>query len=219
MILYHGSKNVVGKPVFGYGKVHNDYGQGFYCTEDATLADEWACQDESGGFTNRYELDTAHLRVLHLEEKDMISWIALLVSNRIVRYGSPIEKKGAEYIVRSFAPDITGYDLIEGYRADDSYFTYTRAFLANTISLEQLSLAVKLGDLGRQVCLKSRRSFEAIRFLDAAVADGGICFPRRMERDRRARDGFYRLLEEDTENGIYIRDIMKKEMTADELRL
>ena len=34
MKLYHGSENIIEKPVYGYGKKYNDYGVGFYCTED-----------------------------------------------------------------------------------------------------------------------------------------------------------------------------------------
>ena len=36
--IYHGSVNLVEKPVFGLGKTHNDYGRGFYCTEHVELA-------------------------------------------------------------------------------------------------------------------------------------------------------------------------------------
>lgn len=43
MELWHGSQKIVGVPQFGLGKVHNDYGQGFYCTESLDLAKEWAC--------------------------------------------------------------------------------------------------------------------------------------------------------------------------------
>lgn len=41
VILYHGSPDVIKKPVFGKGKVYNDYGFGFYCTEHLELAKEW----------------------------------------------------------------------------------------------------------------------------------------------------------------------------------
>lgn len=37
--IYHGSPNIV-TPVFGEGKDYNDYGQGFYCTENLELAKE-----------------------------------------------------------------------------------------------------------------------------------------------------------------------------------
>ena len=46
MIIYHGSKNIITKPEFGKGNIANDYGLGFYCTENIELAKEWACSDK-----------------------------------------------------------------------------------------------------------------------------------------------------------------------------
>lgn len=46
MLLYHGSERRIEKPQFMLGKEHNDYGRGFYCTQDLELAKEWACKDE-----------------------------------------------------------------------------------------------------------------------------------------------------------------------------
>ena len=41
MILYHGSKDIIEKPIYGQGKKYNDYGLGFYCTDNIELAKEW----------------------------------------------------------------------------------------------------------------------------------------------------------------------------------
>ena len=41
IIIYHGSQQIVEKPRFGIGKKYNDYGQGFYCTENIELAKEF----------------------------------------------------------------------------------------------------------------------------------------------------------------------------------
>lgn len=30
MKIYHGSENIIKKPVYGAGKLYNDYGRGFY---------------------------------------------------------------------------------------------------------------------------------------------------------------------------------------------
>ena len=56
-VLYHGSNKKIEKPIFGKGKVYNDYGQGFYCTEHIELAKEWSCNEGVDGFSNEYELD------------------------------------------------------------------------------------------------------------------------------------------------------------------
>ena len=37
-IIYHGSDHIIEKPKFGYGKTYNDYGVGFYCTENPNMA-------------------------------------------------------------------------------------------------------------------------------------------------------------------------------------
>ncbi len=219
MTIYHGSKVIVEKPLFGYGRTDNDYGQGFYCTEDIELAKEWSCQDPEGGFVNSYELDPERLRVYEIDSNNIISWIAILLSNRMVRYSSPIEKRMAEYIAGNFAPDISGYDVIRGFRADDSYFSIARSFLSNTVSLEQLRSSLELGQLGMQVCLKSRKSFDTIKFCGSEPVDGNKYYRQRISRDNRARDDFYKMLEHGENGGIYVRDIIEKEMTEDELRI
>ena len=48
--IYHGSQQIVEVPKFGAGKSYNDYGQGFYCTENIELAKEWACPVKNDGY-------------------------------------------------------------------------------------------------------------------------------------------------------------------------
>lgn len=62
LTLYHGSPEIIEKPEFGKGKLHNDYGRGFYCTESIELAKEWACTEGQDGYVNQYGLDTEGLR-------------------------------------------------------------------------------------------------------------------------------------------------------------
>ena len=49
LILYHGSSEIIEKPIFGKGKAYNDYGRGFYCTENFELARSGPAQKESMG--------------------------------------------------------------------------------------------------------------------------------------------------------------------------
>lgn len=62
--------------------------------------------------------------------------------------------------------DISPYDVIRGYRADDSYFSFARQFVNGMISLRQLQRIMFLGDLGIQYALMSERAFSAIRSHD-----------------------------------------------------
>ena len=64
--LYHGSQIILEKPEYGKGARNNDYGRGFYCTEEIELAREWACAKQTNGYVNQYKLDLEGLRVLNL---------------------------------------------------------------------------------------------------------------------------------------------------------
>ena len=66
IVIYHGSQQIVEVPQFGVGKKYNDYGQGFYCTENSELAKEWACPIKNDGYSNKYHLSPAGLNVMHL---------------------------------------------------------------------------------------------------------------------------------------------------------
>ena len=220
--IYHGSVKIIEQPQYGAGRKDNDYGLGFYCTEDMELAKEWAASDERGGFVNCYEVEEDGMCFLDLQqipeesgsysaqERMILQWMALLVDNRAIRLGSPVERRGKEYLVSRFLPDISKYDCLIGYRADDSYFSYARAFLSNTLTIGQLSAAMRLGNLGHQYVIRSPRMFDRIRFLEAVPVDGGVYFPKRMQRDQSARKEFRRMLEEEAGEGRYLSDLMRE---------
>ena len=201
--IYHGSTNIV-TPVFGEGKTYNDYGQGFYCTENLEMAKEWACSQDSDGYANQYILNLEGLTILHLNEPqyNILNWLAILLENRrfSVAEGLPYEAK--HYILDNFLPEYKSYDIIKGYRADDSYFSFARAFVSNEISLGQLSRAMKLGKLGEQFVLKSREAFEAIQFVSYVASDNTIYYARRKARDDAARAAFFAELERDDMDGM-----------------
>lgn len=221
LVLYHGSPVIIEKPAFGKGKAYNDYGRGFYCTEHIELAKEWACTEGTDGYANKYELDTAGLSVLNLSSDDytILNWLAILMLHRKGRLSAPIAKQGREYLIQNFLPDFQNFDAIIGYRADDSYFSFARAFVTNTISLKQLGNAMRLGKLREQFVLKSPKAFEAIRFIDYTVADNTVYYAKRKARDDEARAAYMKELETDDINGIFMRDIIREEIKADDPRL
>ena len=167
LIVYHSSQQIIEKPEFGAGKVYNDYGQGFYCTENNELAKEWACPIKNDGYSNKYTLYLDNLNVMHLTKGkfNILNWLAILLANRKFDINSPVGSNAREFILSNFLPDITGVDVMIGYRADDSYFSFAEDFVNNTISLRDLNLAMRLGTLGEQVVLISERSFEKIKFM------------------------------------------------------
>jgi hypothetical protein len=221
MELWHGSQKIIEAPQFGLGKVHNDYGQGFYCTESLDLARGWACSGDADGFANRYELDMADLKVLDLlsPHYSVLHWIALLIEHRSFRKDTAIAVGACKYLHDHFLPDTDACDVIRGWRADDSYFSYARAFVNNTITVEQLRRAMKLGNLGEQTVLKSEPAFKTIHYAGFERAPLALYGPLAKERDEAARAQYRELLAENPFEGIRIVDIVREGMTADGLRL
>lgn len=220
-IIYHGSTEIIEKPQFGRGKTYNDYGSGFYCTEHIDLAKEWACAEDTDGFVNKYEIDLSKLKILNLssEEYTVLHWLAILMKNRKVRMSAPVMKRGSEWLDQYFMPETKDYDIIIGYRADDSYFSFARAFVNNEISLNQLSYAMRLGKLGEQIVLKSKKAFDEIKFISYEVCDNKIYYAKRKARDDEAREAFNLELDKEDLRGLFMRDIIRKEVMPDDPRL
>lgn len=163
MLLYHGSDMIVKKPMFGVGKEDNDYGSGFYTTEDIDKAREWALTNGAGkAICNMYEIDTAGLTVLNLDDFGILAWITEIISHR----GSKIyiTDEIGQRLVEKYKVDTSNADIIIGYRADDSYITIVEAFLKNELSVDEVDRLFRKGDLGQQVFIKSPKAFESLVF-------------------------------------------------------
>lgn len=222
MILYHGSKDIIKQPIYGLGKKYNDYGRGFYCTEDISLAKEWAVGPHRTGYANEYNFDMKGLRVLDLnsDEYTILNWLAVLMENRLFDIQSDFGEAAKEYLHEHFLPNYEEYDVIKGYRADDSYFTFAQDFLSNQISLKTLSRAMMLGQLGIQYVIKSDAAFKKIEFVNAHEALCEEWYPRREKRDRDARASYARLRKQSWQRGeIYIMKILDEEMGNEDERL
>lgn len=222
-ILYHGSKEIIEKPTLRGGKESNDYGYGFYCTENIELANEWACPDNNDGYANKYELDMAGLNVLDLTkpEYNILNWMALLLQFRIPKGMTPNDEMAREYILKNFSIDLTKVDVIIGYRADDSYFSFARDFLKNTITVAQLSRAMELGKLGIQVVLHSEKAFEQLKYIESTIADNETYYTKRRARDLMAKEEYREAtkLSSVTQDDLFIMDIIRQEVKNDDPRI
>ena len=168
--IYHGSENIVRKPEFQKGNAHNDYGLGFYCCSNKDLATEWSARKNGSGFVNYYKIRDDRLRILDLTKPpfdDVLYWVALLMHNRELsnafKQNYPRELK---YLEDKYLIDVSKYDIVIGYRADDSYFHFPEAFVRSDITLASLNAIFKAGDLGKQYVIVSERAFKLIRFVD-----------------------------------------------------
>lgn len=220
--IYHGSENIIEKPVFGFGKTYNDYGLGFYCTDSLEMAKEWGAGMDRNGYANCYEIDCTDLTILDLNDESycMLHWLSVLLQNREFDVPSGLALEAKEYIIKNFPVDYESYDIIIGYRADDSYFSFAQDFINGTISYRQLCNAMRLGKLGQQFVLKSKKAFERIKFTGYEIADSEEWYAKRMNRDRSARREYFDVERNKRQRGdLYITQIMDEEMKSDDSRL
>ena len=218
--IYHGSEQIVEVPTFGKGKKNHDFGLGFYCTESDALAKEWAVSSLRNGFSNRYSLNTEYLNVLNLNSPDytILNWIAVLVEHRLFSIKTPVARRAKHYLIENFGVNVSAFDLITGYRADDSYFDYAESFLNNGITVEQLARAMRLGKLGEQIVIKSKFAFSRLHYEGFDIAEKEQYYVLRKARDDKANQLYLEMLEEESD-GLYIQDIMRGGIKNDDSRI
>jgi len=220
--LYHGSERIIEKPIYGYGKTYNDYGIGFYCTDVLEMAKEWGAGIDHDGYANCYELEIDGLSILDLNKDEycIMHWLTVLLQNREFDVPSVLALEAKEYLLDNFRIDYGNYDIIIGYRADDSYFSFAQDFINGTISYRQLNNAMHLGKLGQQFVLKSREAFERIKFIGNEKALREEWYAKKMLRDKTARREYFSVERNRRQRGdLYITQIMDEEMKPDDPRL
>ncbi|MBR6960780.1 MAG: DUF3990 domain-containing protein [Clostridiales bacterium] len=220
--IYHGSDHIIEHPEYGAGKTYNDYGRGFYCTENSDMAKEWGVTKNKNGFANSYTIDCKGLSILNLNDPNfcILHWLAVLLENREFDAPSPLAFQARSYIQETFKVDYNSADCIIGYRADDSYFSFAQDFISGTISYRQLNNAMHLGRLGQQFVLKSKKAFNRITFTGYEIADSQVWYPQKYNRDKKARRDYF-----DTEknnihpNDLFITQILSEEIKPNDPRL
>ena len=210
MQLYYGADRIVEKPEYNGGKAGNDYGPGFYLTPDKKMARLWACKNRDGGYLITYDVDIEKLDVLDLRsatDENVLQWISLLVQHRFSKEEYESNRQSIEWLKGKYTfPD--NADMIIGYRADDSYFAYSRDFVANDLSLEALAQAMRIGKLGLQYVLKSRKAFTCIRMRKYEKVEHSNEY--QIFRNK-ALQQYRALKKEDSIDNTFIRDLMRKE--------
>ena len=220
--LYHGSISIIEKPIFGYWKTYNDYGPGFYCTESLEMAKEWGVSRNQDGYANCYEIECDGLQILNLNTREycILHWLTILLQNREFDIPSGLALEAKEYLLANFSIDYNNYDVIIGYRADDSYFSFAQDFINGTISYRQLNNAMHLGRLGTQFVLKSKEAFDRIRFVGSEIAESSEWYAKKMIRDKTARREYFDVERNRRQRGdLYITQIMDEEMSPYDTRL
>lgn len=212
IVLYHGSTRVIKVPKINLGNINNDYGQGFYCTKDIDLAREWACKNGGNCFVNSYYLDLDKLKILDLTSDDysVLHWITVLLENRRFALYSDIMQVSVEYLITNYHLDLSLYDVVIGYRADDSYFSYARDFISNALSIESLNKSILLGNLGTQYFIRSKKGFDNISFIDYEEVDFKYYHSKCILREKSARTDYEQIRHTEGFRGTFISNIIER---------
>lgn len=146
------------------------------------------------GYCNKYELDMTYLNILNLnnEKYSILNWIAILVEHRLFSIDNPGVRKARQYLIDNFSINVNFYDVIIGYRADDSYFDYAEQFLNNSITVTQLGKAMQLGKLGEQIVIKSQFGFDSLTYLQSTKVLYEEYYKLKQERTHNANKEFFR---------------------------
>lgn len=190
MRLYHGSQVESFVPTFGLGNDRHDYGRGFYTTADSELGREWAVGQQAGsdGWLHVYDVDMSGLSVFDFSSAGVYAWLAELMKHRPAD-DTPSYMRDSVRFVEKYGVDVSGYDIIRGWRADASYFFIAQMFVRNQIDVSLLETLLSLGDLGIQYFFKSPKAFAALKEIEQEKERVSVAVykPRFDGRDDRAR--------------------------------
>ncbi|MGL4949214.1 MAG: DUF3990 domain-containing protein [Anaeroplasmataceae bacterium] len=196
--IYHGGFNVVEKPSKLKCNDSNDYGKAFYCTEDEDGARLWASARGSSGVCSAYRLNTDGLRTLDIDKSNVMLWLSILLKHRIPDDpGFKDNMNRIQLIDKYYSIDIEDYDIIRGYRADDSYFSYVVSFIKDDLKYDFLVESMNLGNLGYQVAIKSEKAFNRLEFV------GSVNCKPTNKRDYKNKDNVARCSFKDLQERSY----------------
>lgn len=198
--LFHGTPDRDVKPSYGKGEEKHGYGRGFYLTEDLNLAKEWAvCRpNETNGFVHQYELDTDGLKILDLQDKGVLAWLAELMKHRDAA-DSRRYRMLAKKFIEKYGVNTEEYDVIKGWRANASYFYIAKEFVKDNIDMDILEELLFLGGLGIQYCIKSELAYSRLHEVEGNLQI--VCYEEFNEkynqRDITARQKMRELIDSD----------------------
>lgn len=177
MKIYHGSKVVIKEPNVKGSNELNDYGPSFYLTKDLEAAKSWACKNDSIGIVNEYEIRDQSfdsLKILDLTNKtkfSVLNWMAILMHFRQLDVSFIKNNELTLNWLKKYYIDVNEYDVIIGFRADDSYFRFPLRFISNDLAFEDLEDVFLSGELGVQYAFMSQRAIKMLKFQNAIECD------------------------------------------------
>lgn len=193
-VIYHGG-GIVKAPNFNFGSSDNDYGKGFYCTDNYDEAVSWA-SGRREGYVNSYEFDPSDLNIKTLDKEDVLEWLAILLNFRTIKSAYITIDESTfnyrkQYLINNFYTNIRNVDVVVGYRIDASYSFIASAFIEGKIGLNNLYTFMLEGNLGYQTVLISKLSYSRVKHISSkpveyssntnSISRAGICLTKMKE--------------------------------------
>ena len=98
--------------------------------------------------------------------------------------------------------------------------SFAQDFINGGISIRQLANAMRLGELGEQMVLKSKKAFDSIEFTTSEAVVIGYYYEKKMTRDKKAREEYLNIERFKREKSdLYIMQIMDEGITGNDKRI
>lgn len=157
LVLYHGSKKGIDGDIAPISRAACDFGKGFYMGTDPSQPLTLIC-DEKHPVIYTVGLDLTGLKVLNIDMG--LKWAMLIAYYR--GYMKDIE--GTEFY-NYYAHLAAGYDVIQGFIANDRMYRVMTGFFEKTITDTAFINCLKALDLGKQYVALTERACKNIRIL------------------------------------------------------
>ena len=113
-----------------------------------------------------------------------------------------------DYLEKNYYIDVSQYDIVIGYRADDNYYQFPQALIRSEILIESLEEIFKLGELGKQYVLVSQRALNRLHFLNSYNSQ--MNYREYHNRKKHADSVYQSILENDRyKKGVRMFDLVR----------
>ena len=117
-------------------------------------------------------------------------------------------KEESKKLQEKYNIDISSYDIIVGWRCDDTYSDIIDRLLSKSMSIEALAEAIKAGCLQNQVVLKSKVAFDRIKFLGSDYVKEAKKYSNKFNTRIENANRMIDLYVAQNRNGTYIDDYL-----------
>lgn len=162
MKLYHGSTEIIDKPLVSYGRDNLDFGKGFYTTNMQTQAEKWVQR-----FISLGKKDI--INIYNFEDTDI---------EQNYRYKKFLEynEKWLDFVLscRGGSKQYQKYDIIEGGIANDKVFNTVELYFSGLIDKTTALQRLKFEKPNNQICFINQEVIDNLLHFESSYEAKGI---------------------------------------------